>query len=127
MRHILDNTFQSAHLIFKVGDFLLNLFTNDYHQEINAIEKDILDAHINFLSFSSTAEYITGESLKNLRYTLLRRSTALQLAPQQSRYDQLLSFYTGHVDEPFATENVGVILIQVKKKKDILKHGPHPQ
>jgi hypothetical protein len=116
MPRIVDHTFQSAHLTFKVRDFLRELYTGDYHQEIDAIEKDILDAHMNFLSFSSTAEYITGDSLKSLCYTLLRRSTALQLAPQQSTYDQLLPFYTGNLDEPFDMEKVGVILIQVKNR-----------
>ncbi|KAL3711853.1 hypothetical protein TMatcc_000546 [Talaromyces marneffei ATCC 18224] len=114
--HIIDGKFQPSHLTFKVRDFLHELYATEYHQIIDEIEEGILDAHMNFLSFSSTAEYLTGRSFQNLCYTLLRRSSALQLAPQQRTYDQLLPFYVGNPDEPFDTKKVGAILVQVKNR-----------
>ncbi|KAN0072488.1 hypothetical protein V8E54_009417 [Elaphomyces granulatus] len=65
-------------------------------------------------------EYLTAESFQHLCYSLLRRSAALQLAPQQRTYDQLLPFYCGDPKEPFDVSKVGAILIQVKvQKRDV--------
>jgi hypothetical protein len=73
---------------------------------------------MNFLSFTSTDEYLTADSFERLCYMLLRRCSALQLAPLQKSYDHLLPFYDGDPDLPFDPINVGAILVQVKNRKD---------
>lgn len=109
--------FSSSNLIFRVGDFLRALYAESHHSKIDKIEHTILEANMNFLSFASTSEYITGKSFKHLCYSLLRRTSALQLAPQQRKYDQLLPFYFGDLNKPFDLEKVGAILVQVKNRK----------
>lgn len=42
---------------------------------------------------------------------------ALQLAPQQKTYDQLLPFYCGDLQGPFDIAKVGTILVQIKYRQ----------
>ncbi|OKL63538.1 hypothetical protein UA08_01203 [Talaromyces atroroseus] len=55
--------------------------------------------------------------MQPLLYLLLRRKSALQLAPLQSHLDQILPFYMGKADEPFDPRKTGAIVIQVKNRK----------
>lgn len=103
--------------IFTVHDFLKSLFAEPHHKAIDRIDRDILEAKMNFLSFTSTSENLTPSTFKLLSYLLLRRCCALQLAPQQPTFDQLLPFYCGNLDEPFDPDQVGVIFVQVKYRK----------
>lgn len=105
-------------LIFTVKDFLEHLYATSYHSDIRKIDKDILEASMNFLSFSPTKEMLPShESLQPLFYLLLRRCSALQLAPLQRDFDQLLPFYMGKADEPFDPNKTGAIVVQVKNRK----------
>jgi hypothetical protein len=65
---------------------------------------------MNFLLFASTREYLTAGSFRHLCYTLLRRSVALQLAPQQKTNDQPIPFYYGDPNEPFNVSDKKLLL-----------------
>jgi hypothetical protein len=101
-----------------VGSFLQALFSRCHHKTLARIDTDILQAQMNFLLFSSTQEHLTAESFQKLCYILLRRSAALQLAPQPKTYDQLLPSYCGDSNDPFDISKVGAILVQVKYRNE---------
>ena len=103
---------------FTVDSFLKKLFSHDYHGALAQIDSDILQGRMNFLYFAQTQEFITAESLRYLCYVLLRRSAALQLAPNQKTYDQLLPFYCGDPRGPFDIAKVGAIFVQVKYRNE---------
>jgi hypothetical protein len=110
----------SKKLIFTVEDFLQNLYTPSFHGRLAGIDKEVRDAKMNFLSFSATKELLPDETLcsfQSLRYLLLRRNAALQLAPLQPSFDLLMPFYMGSCSEPFDPEKTGAILIQIKNRK----------
>jgi hypothetical protein len=71
--------------------FLTALYGKLHHTTIDSINPDILGARMDFLS--STGEYLAADSFERLCYILLRRCSALQLAPLQKSYDHLLPFY----------------------------------
>jgi hypothetical protein len=103
---------------FTVHRFLKALYAEPCHEELGQIDGNILGASMNFLSFTSTQEDLTSDSFQCLNYLLLRRCSALQLAPNQPVYDQLLPFYCGDPDEPFDLNQTAAILIQVKNRKE---------
>jgi hypothetical protein len=113
-----DASFSKVLPTFTVESFLKALYAKSYHAAIDHVDRDILKARMNFLSFTSTEEYLTAESFERLCYILLRRCTVLQLAPQQNSYDHLLPFYDGDPDQPFDLTKVGAILVQVKNRKE---------
>jgi hypothetical protein len=113
-----DASFSTVLPTFTVESFLKALYAKSYHAAIDHVDGDILKARMNFLSFTSTEEYLTAESFERLCYILLRRCTVLQLAPQQKSYDHLLPFYDGDPDQPFDPTKVGAILVQVKNRKE---------
>ena len=55
--------------------------------------------------------------MQPLLYLLLRCTSALQLAPLQRFFDQIVPFYMGKIDKPFNPEKTGAIVIQVKNRK----------
>lgn len=119
---------------FTVGDFLCALYSKAHHQKLDGIDPDILQATMNFLSFSSTCADLHSAQLKPLCYSLLRRTTALQFAPEERTYSQLLPFYTGNFKQPFDFEKVGCILIRVNRwtkrsgfGTDLKEYFDHPQ
>jgi hypothetical protein len=101
---------------FTVQQFLKALYSTPYHTVIDIIDKDILEARMNFLSFISTEEFLVPDILQPLCYQLLRRCTALQLAPGQKSYDKLLPFYYGDPNKPFDLTKVGAIMVQDKNR-----------
>lgn len=111
-------------LIFTVHDFLKALYSKSHHEALSHIDVDILTAQMNFLGFASTQEhldrengYLPATSFQYLCYTLLRRSMAIQLAPQQNIYDQILPFYRGDPKKPFDVTKVGAILVQINYRQ----------
>jgi hypothetical protein len=114
-----DASFSKVLPTFTVETFLKALYVKSYHAAIDHIDGDILKARMNFLSFTSTEEYLTTESFERLCYILLRRCAVLQLAPQQKSYDHLLPFCNGDPDQPFDPTKVGAILVQVKNRKEM--------
>lgn len=99
---------------FTVKSFLHALFASGYHGDIDSVDKVILDAHMNFLMFTSTDRRLDASSLPKLCHALLRRSAALQLARQQEYYDLLVPFYCGKPGESYDLSKTGAILVQVK-------------
>ncbi|KAL1964486.1 hypothetical protein VTN77DRAFT_6912 [Rasamsonia byssochlamydoides] len=134
-----DTSFKAVLPVFTVERFLKALYAKTYHAAIDSIDGEILSARMNFLSFTSTEEYLTAESFERLCFILLRRCSALQLAPCQKTYDQVLPFYTGDPDQAFDPSKVGAVLVQVKNRTEtstpssILKEdffsvdGPQPE
>lgn len=88
-------------------------------------DESLMDAKVNFLSFSGTSEKLprNRRSLQFLYYLLLRRCSALQLAPLQASFDLLIPFYMGSSDEPIDLERTGTILIQVKNRTSVSNDG----
>jgi hypothetical protein len=105
---------------FTVRTFLMELYAKEHHRSICAVEPQILDASMNFTHFTFTEENIhfaDAEDMFRLCHDLLRRSAALQLAPNQPTYDHLVPIYFGKANEVFKPSNCGVMLIQVKNKE----------
>jgi hypothetical protein len=111
-----DRSFNKAIPTFTVHQFLNALYSTSYHTAINAIDENILQGRMNFLMFDSTNEHLTPDLFQPLCYKLLRRCSALQLAPAQKSYDKLLPFYYGDPDEQFDLTKVGAILVQDKNR-----------
>lgn len=88
------------------------LYVDTNHKILQRIDRKILDAHLNFLHFTSTESNLSPDQLSDTCHDLLRRSAALQLAPNQATYDQLIPFYCGDPEKPFDENNLGVILVQ---------------
>lgn len=122
------NLYGSTLRTFTVHDFLGALFARSHHEILRQIDSNILNSHMNFLGFTSTQRCLRetdSKSFKHLCYSLLRRSMALQLAPQEETFDQLIPFYCGSLDEkPFDVDKVGAILVQIKcrKQEDTFKN-----
>ena len=112
------NLYKSTLPTFTVHDFFRSLFARSHHESLCQIDNNILNSHMNILGFTSTQKYLRetdSKSFKYLCYGLLRRSMALQLAPQEETFDQLIPFYCGSLDEqPFDVDKVGAILVQIK-------------
>ena len=102
---------------FTVQEFLMALYAEEHHKSICAIESKILRALMNFTHFTSTEENLHMDDIPELCHDLLRRSAALQLAPNQPTYDHLIPIYFGKADETFEPSKCGVILVQVKNKE----------
>lgn len=103
---------------FTIESFLRSLFANSCAGYIESIDPKILQAHVNFLMFSSTSEHLSGASFHKLCYTLLRRSTALQLAPGQPLYNLFIAFYWGDPEKPYNLAEAGAILVKVRNEKE---------
>lgn len=101
---------------FTVKVFLQSLFASTHHGVLDCIDKEILNAHLNFMMFTQTEEHLTKGSFNALCYSLLRRAAALQLAPHQPTYDHLIPFYCGDPAEAYDPAKAGAILVQVKNK-----------
>ena len=120
--------YESTLPTFTVHDFLGALFARSHHESLRQIDSNILNSHMNFLGFTSTQRCLRetdSKSFKHLCYSLLRRSMALQLAPQEETFDQLIPFYCDSLDEkPFDVDKVGAILVQIKcrKQEDTFKN-----
>lgn len=119
------NLYESTLPNFTVHDFFGALFARSHHESLCQIDSNILDSHMNFAGFTSTQgclREIDSKSFKHLCYSLLRRSMALQLAPQEETFHQLIPFYCGSLDEkPFDVDNVGAVLVQIKYGKQETK------
>ncbi|KIX02497.1 uncharacterized protein Z518_08438 [Rhinocladiella mackenziei CBS 650.93] len=103
---------------FTVSDFLKALYARDHHDSIRKIPEQIHKARMNFTHFIPADEQITPEVIPALCRDLLRRSAAMQLSWNQETYDLLIPVYYGSEDEEFDPSNYGVILVQVKNKKE---------
>ncbi|KIW99997.1 uncharacterized protein Z518_10925 [Rhinocladiella mackenziei CBS 650.93] len=103
---------------FTVSDFLLALYAKDHHDLIEQMPKRILEARMNFTHFLPTDSALTPEVIPGLCRDLLRRSAAMQLSWCQETYDLLIPVYYGTEDEEFDPSNCGVIVVQVKNKKN---------
>ncbi|KIX08960.1 uncharacterized protein Z518_00038 [Rhinocladiella mackenziei CBS 650.93] len=103
---------------FTVSDFLLALYAKDHHDLIEKMPKRILEARMNFTHFLPTDSALTPEVIPGLCRDLLRRSAAMQLSWCQETYDLLIPVYYGTEDEEFDPSNCGVIVVQVKNKKN---------
>lgn len=109
------NTKGAAPLL-TVKSFLQALFPQEYHSEINSIDSAILDAHLNFVIFTSTTQHLSSDSFHSLCYALLRRSTALHCATQQELYDLFIPFYWGTPNRPYNLLEIAAIVVQVKNR-----------
>ncbi|PGH14454.1 hypothetical protein AJ80_05899 [Polytolypa hystricis UAMH7299] len=101
---------------FSARDFLTSLYAESAHGQIEKIPPKILDGKLNFTHFTSTRENLSPEVIPTLCQDILRRGAALQLAPGQPTYDQLIPFYCGDPDKHYAQSKYGVILIQDKNR-----------
>lgn len=110
-----DNA-EEAVPLFTVRNFLQALFSEKYHEKIDLIDSAILDAHLNFLMFTSTRKYLSSDHFGSLCHALLRRSAALQCAPGQELYDLFIPFYWGEPDQPYNLLEAGAIVVQVKNR-----------
>lgn len=73
---------------------------------------------MNFLSFSPTKKSQTScKTVQPLFYLLFCRSSALQLAPLQRKFDQILPLYIGKADKPFNPVKTGAIIFQVTNRE----------
>lgn len=89
------NLYESTLPNFTVHDFFGALFARSHHESLCQIDSNILDSHMNFVGFTSAQRClreIDSKSFKHLCYSLLRRSMALQLAPQEETFHQLIPF-----------------------------------
>ncbi|KAI9763099.1 MAG: hypothetical protein M1840_000911 [Geoglossum simile] len=102
---------------FRVGDFLMALYAEEYQGQINRIDSRILDARMNFTHFVSADENLVSDVVPALCRDLLRRSAALQLSWNQPTYDKLIPFYCGGENEAVDPSKYGVILVQDKNKE----------
>ncbi|KAI9860589.1 MAG: hypothetical protein M1813_006013 [Trichoglossum hirsutum] len=102
---------------FTVREFLVALYSDKYHESICAIEPRVLNALMNFNHFTTTDENLHLNNTAELCHDLLRRSAALQLAPNQPLYDHLIPVYFSTADEVFKPPKCGVIVVQVKNKE----------
>ena len=103
---------------FTVKDFLEALYVKGYHKSINVVDPQILGARMNFTHFVPAYANLSPQDLPDLLSDLLRRSAALQLAPNQPTYDMLLPIYFGGENEPLDPSKCGCVMIQVKNKND---------
>ncbi|KIX09491.1 uncharacterized protein Z518_00571 [Rhinocladiella mackenziei CBS 650.93] len=103
---------------FSVSHFLKALYARDHHDTIRKIPEQIHEARMNFTHFVPADEQITPEVIPALCRDLLRRSAAMQLSWNQETYDLLIPVYYGSEDEELDPSNYGVILVQVKNKKE---------
>lgn len=103
---------------FSVRDFLKYLYVQDHHEIIEQISDRVLNGRLNFNHFVSAQENLTSDVIPSLCHDLLRRSAALQLAPNQPTYDKLIPFYCGDEDGPYDDTKYGVILVQDKNKTE---------
>ena len=101
---------------FSVKEFLETLYAEDHHHAFESIPVKILDGRLNFTHFTSAHENLTPDVISSLCHDLLRRCAALQLAPGQPTYDQLIPFYCGDESEDFQASKYGVIMIQDKNR-----------
>ncbi|KAI9779346.1 MAG: hypothetical protein M1839_007454 [Geoglossum umbratile] len=102
---------------FTVREFLMALYSDEHHESIRAIEPCMLNALMNFTHFTTTDENLHLDNTAELCHDLLRRSAALQLAPNQPLYDHLIPVYFGTADEVFEPSKCGVVVVQVKNKE----------
>lgn len=102
--------------ILTVKSFLRELLAEQYHEDLDTIDPEILDAYINFVMFTKTSEHLTNESFFSLCHSLLRRSAALQLALRQPKYDLLIPFYWGDAGKPYEQAKAGAIVVQIKNR-----------
>ncbi|KAK2786813.1 hypothetical protein FQN53_006110 [Emmonsiellopsis sp. PD_33] len=101
---------------FTVHDFLRNMYSKEHHKLIDEIDPHVLRGKLNFSHFIPTEEALYLSVVPSLCRELLRRGAAMQLAPHQPTYDQLIPYYCGEDDEPFDKSKCGVILVQDKNK-----------
>ena len=102
---------------FTVHDFLRALYAEDHHESINALAPAVLAARMNFTHFVPAGEWLTSGVVSELCHDLLRRKAAMQLAPTQPTYDQLLPIYFGKESELFDPSKCGAILVQYRNKE----------
>jgi hypothetical protein len=110
----IDAPFNNVLPTFTVENFLKSLYGKLHHTTIGSINQEILGARMNFLSFTSTDEYLTADSFERLCNMLLRRCSALQLAPLQKSYDHLLPFYVGDPDIYWIERKIRITNIERK-------------
>ena len=103
---------------FTVSDFLTTLYGEDHLKPIQMIPERILMATMNFTHFVPAHELLTVEVIPALCHDLLRRSAAMQLAWKEEAYDQLIPVYYGEENKEFEPSKCGVILVQVKNRKN---------
>jgi hypothetical protein len=80
-----------------VKDILKALYATNCHEYINVVDPQIFEARMNFTHFVPSHEDLSPGVLPDLPSDLLRRSAALQLAPNQLTYDILLPIYFGRL------------------------------
>jgi hypothetical protein len=101
-----------------VDEFLKSLYAEDYHRVIGQIDSRVRKAKMNFTHFVSAGEFLSSDVLLPLCHDLLRRNAALELAPNQPTYDQLIPIYYGDEGSSFDQSKCGFILVQVKNKAE---------
>jgi hypothetical protein len=103
---------------FTVDEFLKSLYAKDYHLVIGKIDSRVRKARLNFTHFVSAGEFLSSDVILPLCHDLLRRNAALQLAPNQPTYGQLIPIYYGDEGSNFDQSECGFILVQDKKKAE---------
>lgn len=103
----------------RVIDLLRALYAKKYHESIDLLPSEIRGAWMNFTHFVPAGENLSPDAgvISGLCHDLLRRSAALQLAPNQPTYNKLLPIYFGKENEDFDESQYGVILVQDKNKE----------
>jgi len=115
---VLSNSYPAFAPTSTVSDFLMALYAGDHHDSIRKIPERIREARMNFTHFVPARERLTAEVIPALCHDLLRRSAAIQPSWNEETYDLLIPVYYGTEDEQFNRSNCGVILVQVKNKKN---------
>lgn len=101
---------------FTISDFLKELYAGTHHQHIDNIPEEILSAKMNFNHFVPSHENLTSMVTVEVCHDLLRRSAAMHFTANQKVIDLLIPVYYGQADAEFDTDQIGVILVQVKNR-----------
>lgn len=101
---------------FTISDFLKALYARTHHQHIDNIPEEILSAKMNFNHFVPGHENLTSMVTVEVCHDLLRRSAAMHFNLNQKVCDLLIPVYFGRADAEFDTDQIGVILVQIKNR-----------
>jgi len=101
---------------FTISDFLKALYVRTHHQHIDNIPEEILSAKMNFNHFVPGHENLTSMVTVEVCHDLLRRSAAMHFTLNQKVCDLLIPVYYGRADAEFDTDQIGVILVEVKNR-----------
>ncbi len=103
---------------FTVKQFLIALYGSQREDLINLIPAVLLQSVMNFTHFVRTSRILPAHEMWKQCQDLLRRTAALQLAPNQADIDLFIPIYMGDQYKPFDARKSHWIGVQTKNRQD---------